>query len=153
MLENLLRYKLWKEIIGDIIGAVLLLTPFVIIGFILVLYKINEYKSNKEMLRRNREIHREIHSEFIILSNIENIKNLAKIIDFLKHEFPKGIQMFCSKNKADDYMYNMYSNDDVIINNCYQYNYIEISGLTIKEFDIVCKAVNKHHWLKRKFSD
>lgn len=149
MLENLLRYKLWKEIIGDIIGAVLLLTPFVIIGFILVLYKINEYKSNKEMLRRNREI----HSEFIILSSIENTRDLTKIIDFLKHEFPKGIQMFCSKGKADDYMYNMYSNDDVRINHCYQYNYIEIFGLTIKEFDIVCKAVNKHHMLKRKFSD
>lgn len=149
MLDKLLEYTLWKEIIGDIIGAVLLLTPFVIIGFILVLYKINEYKSNKEMLRRNREI----HSEFIILSSIENIKNLTKIIDFLKHEFPKGIQMFCSKGKADDYMYNMYSNDDVRINHCYQYNYIEIFGLTIKEFDIVCKAVNKHHMLKRKFSD
>lgn len=149
MLEKLLEYKLWKEIIGDIIGTVLLLTPFVVIGFILVLYKINEYKSNKEMLRRNREI----HSEFIILSNIENIKNLTEIIDFLKHEFPKGIQMFCSKNKADDYMYNMYSNDDVRISHCYQYNYIEIFGLTIKEFGIVCKAVNKHHMLKRKFSD
>lgn len=149
MLEKLLEYKLWKEIIGDIIGAVLLLTPFVIIGFILVLYKINEYKSNKEMLRRNREI----HSEFIVLSNIENIKNLTEIIDFLKHEFPKGIQMFCSKNKADDYMYTMYFNDDVRILHCYQYNYIEIFGLTIKEFGIVCKAVNKHHWLKRKLSD
>lgn len=149
MLDKLIEYKLWKEIIGDIISAVLILTPFVIIGFILVLYKINEYKSNKEMLRRNREI----HTEFIILSSIENTKDLTKIIDFLKHEFPKGIQMFCSKGKADDYMYKMYSNDDVKITRCCQYHYIEIFGLTIKEFGIVCKAVNKHHWLKRKFSD
>lgn len=149
MLDKLLEYKLWKEIIGDIIGGVLLLTPFVIIGFILVLGKIKDHKYNKELLYRNRNS----HPKTIGIFDLNSTRNTNKIIDFLKDKYPKGIQMFGTKNTADDYMYKIYSNDDVIINNCYQYNYIEISGLTTNEFDIVCKAVNKPHWLKRKFSD
>jgi hypothetical protein len=149
MLEKLLEYKLWKEIIGDIIGGVLLLTPFVIIGFILVLGKIKDHKYNKKLLHRNRKNHQKTIGVF----DLENIRDTTKMIGFLKDEYPKGIQMFMTQNISDDFTCLIYHENEITIHECYQYNYIEISGLTTNEFDIVCKAVNKHHWLKRKFSD
>lgn len=149
MLENLLRYKLWKEIIGDIIATCIVLIPILCIVFILILNKINEYKYNKELLHRNRKN----HPKTIGVFDSATIKDTTKIIDFLKHEFPRGVQMFWTQGISDDYMYKMYSNDDVKIFSCCQYHYIEILGLTTNEFNTVCKAVNKHHMLKRKFSD
>ena len=56
------------------------------------------------------------------------------LIVFLKKEFPKGIQMFSTRNIVGDFMINIYEEDGIYVDYCYQYEYIEIFGLTKEEF-------------------
>ena len=67
---------------------------------------------------------------------------MEKLIEFLKKEFPEGIQMFNTKNWVGDPMYNIYKKDGLVVEYCSRYEYIEVFGLSIKEFDKVNAEIN-----------
>lgn len=68
---------------------------------------------------------------------------MEKLIEFLKNEFPKGIQMFNTRNWVGDIMHNIYSYNGIVIDMCYDYNYIEIFGLTKEQFVQVYNEINR----------
>ena len=59
---------------------------------------------------------------------------LNKLEKFLKETFPERIQSFTTNNIAGDCMKNIYNEDNISIDFCYKYNYIEIFGLTDEEY-------------------
>lgn len=67
---------------------------------------------------------------------------MEKLIEFLKDRFPKGIQMFDSRNIVGDSMVTIYDADGIIVDYCYGYDYIEIFGLTDEQFKEVVKKAN-----------
>lgn len=66
----------------------------------------------------------------------------VKLIAFLKEEFPKGIQMFNTKNIAGDYMITIYDEDNIEVDYAPSYEYIEIFGLSKDEFEHVNNIIN-----------
>ena len=64
-------------------------------------------------------------------------KRVEKVIDFLKKEFPDGIQMFNTRNMVGDFLYPIYEEDGISIDYCRSWDYIEIFGLKAEEFDTV----------------
>lgn len=67
---------------------------------------------------------------------------MEKLIEFLKKEFPEGIQMFDTRNWVGDSMYNIYNADGIVVDYCYGYEYIEIFGLTNEQFEYVENVIN-----------
>lgn len=67
---------------------------------------------------------------------------MEKLIEFLKKEFPEGIQMFNIKNCVGDPMYTIYKKDGIVVEYCSRYEYIEVFGLSIKEFDRLNAEIN-----------
>ena len=67
---------------------------------------------------------------------------MEKLIEFLKKEFPEGIQMFNIKNWVGDPMYTIYKKDGIVVEYCSRYEYIEVFGLSIKEFDRLNAEIN-----------
>lgn len=67
---------------------------------------------------------------------IETLK--AYILD----EFPSGVQMFNTHNIAGDYMITIYEADGVTIMYAPHYDYIEVFGLSYKEFVQLNEEVN-----------
>ena len=67
---------------------------------------------------------------------------MEKLIEFLKKEFPEGIQMFNIKNCVGDPMYTIYRKDWIVVEYCSRYEYIEVFGLSIKEFDRLNAEIN-----------
>ena len=65
---------------------------------------------------------------------------IEAVIDFLKKEFPDGIQMFSTRNVIGDYLYPIYEKDDVSIEYCSNWYYVEIFGLTRDEWDILTQC-------------
>lgn len=68
---------------------------------------------------------------------------LAKLIEFLKEEFSNGIQIFFTKNIVGDYMYIIYNEDDISVEYCPNWNYIEIFGLDTYERNILEEGMNE----------
>lgn len=64
---------------------------------------------------------------------------MEELIEFLKENFPNGIQMFDTKNIIGDYMETIYGKDGITVDYAPFYGYIEIFGLSKKEFEIVEK--------------
>ena len=64
-------------------------------------------------------------------------KRVEKVIEFLKKEFPDGIQMFSTRNMVGDSLYPIYEEDGITIDYCSNYEYIEIFGLNKREFDTI----------------
>lgn len=64
-------------------------------------------------------------------------ERLKKIIDFLNKEFGEVPQCFDTKNTVGDPMETIYNEDDVRIDYCYRYDYIEVFGLNEEEFNIL----------------
>lgn len=64
---------------------------------------------------------------------------MEKLIEFLKKEFPEGIQMFDTRNIVGDTMTTIYYDvdDDIQVDYCFDYQYIEIFGLTDEDFEAV----------------
>lgn len=64
-------------------------------------------------------------------------KGFIKVVEFLKEEFPHGVQTFFSPNNVEDKMVNIYDDeeDGICIYYCPSYDYIEIFGLTEDEED------------------
>ena len=69
---------------------------------------------------------------------------MEKLIEFLKKKFPKGIQMFDTRNWVGDSMCNIYNEDGIVVDYCYGYEYIEIFGLTNEQFEYVENIINPY---------
>ena len=59
---------------------------------------------------------------------------LNKLKKFLKEKFKKRIQAFDTRNTEGDSMETIYNEDGITVDYCYYYEYIEIFGLTDKEY-------------------
>ena len=65
-----------------------------------------------------------------------------KLIEFLKKEFPKGIQMFNTRNWVGDKMCTIYNEDGFVVDYCHGYEYIEVFGLSDEEFSRLDVEIN-----------
>ena len=68
--------------------------------------------------------------------------DIKKLIEFLKKKFPNGIQMFDTRNFVCDQMFTIYNEDGVVVDYCYEYEYIEVFGLSDEEFNILDSEIN-----------
>lgn len=72
---------------------------------------------------------------------------IENLIVFLKENFEKGIQMFDTANIVGDFMVPIYKKDDISVffapEYDYEYDYIEIFGISDEEFERVEKEVNR----------
>lgn len=62
------------------------------------------------------------------------MNKIDKLKNFLKQNY-QGTQIFNSRNLVDDNMGIVYEEDGIVVSYCYDYEYIEIFGLTDKEFE------------------
>lgn len=67
---------------------------------------------------------------------------MENLIEFLKKEFPDGIQMFNTRNWIGDQMCTIYNEDGIVVDYCYGYEYIEVFGLSNKEFKRLDAEIN-----------
>lgn len=67
-------------------------------------------------------------------------KRIKKLIKFLQMKFPHGVQMFNTRNTVGDPMVTIYIEDDITVDYCEFYSYIEIFGLTREELETVVKT-------------
>lgn len=61
------------------------------------------------------------------------MNKINKLKKFLQENYP-NIQAFNTRNSAGDYMVNVYDEDGIQVDYAPDYEYIEIFGLTGKEF-------------------
>ncbi len=61
--------------------------------------------------------------------------------EFLKEHFPKGIQMFNTPNLAGDFMIQIYEDGEIYVLYAPGWNYIEVFGLTNKQFEELEKEI------------
>lgn len=73
--------------------------------------------------------------------NDMTIDKFNKVKNFLKHRFPKGIQMFDVRNWVGDPMKTIYYEDGITVDYCEYYDYIEVFGLTTDEFSLLKRKV------------
>lgn len=62
------------------------------------------------------------------------MNKIDKLKKFLQENYPNE-QAFNTKNVLGDSMRTVYNEDGIIVDYCYDYVYIEIFGLTDKEFE------------------
>lgn len=62
------------------------------------------------------------------------MNKINKLKIFLQKNYP-NIQAFNTKNLVGDPMETVYNEDGIRVDYCYFYNYIEIFGLTQKQFE------------------
>lgn len=62
------------------------------------------------------------------------MNKINKLKKFLQEEYP-DIQAFNTRNIAGDSLYTVYEEDGITVDYCPYYEYIEIFGLTSKEFE------------------
>ena len=60
-----------------------------------------------------------------------------RLLIFMKNTFPKGIQMFDTRNWTGDRTERIYTEDGISVDFCPGYMYVEIFGLTDEEFRFV----------------
>lgn len=72
------------------------------------------------------------------------MNKISKLKKFLQENYP-NIQAFNTLNWVGDYMVNVYNKDEIMVNYCPGYNYIEIFGLTEKQFK---SLLNRNGFLK-----
>lgn len=59
---------------------------------------------------------------------------IEKIKNFLMGAFTSPIQAFQTRNICGDFLITIYSEDNVVIDFCFDWRYIEIFGLTTREW-------------------
>ena len=64
---------------------------------------------------------------------------IEKLIKFLKERFESGIQMFDTPSLVNDYRIPIYIEDDITVLYAPHWDYIEIYGISSKEFDRVVR--------------
>lgn len=62
------------------------------------------------------------------------MNKIDKLKKFLQENYPNE-QAFNTRNLLADNMGTVYDEDGIIVDYCYDYSYIEIFGLTDKEFE------------------
>lgn len=62
------------------------------------------------------------------------MNKIDKLKRFLQENYPNE-QAFNTRNIAGDNMERVYDEDEIIVDYCYYYSYIEIFGLTEEEFE------------------
>ena len=67
---------------------------------------------------------------------------MENLIKFLKNTFPDGIQMFNTRNLVGDSMVTIYDEDNIVVDYCHYWQYIEIFGLSKEQFKIVVEKAN-----------
>ena len=67
---------------------------------------------------------------------------MEKLIEFLKKEFPNGIQMFNTRNLVGDQMRTIYNEDGFVVDYCYGYEYIEVFCLSDEAFNRLDDEIN-----------
>lgn len=67
---------------------------------------------------------------------------MEDLIVFLKKDFPNGIQMFNTRNWVGDSMVNIYDENGIEVDYCYDYEYIEVFGLSEEQFKELNKIIN-----------
>lgn len=82
---------------------------------------------------------KELRGEEVAPKMDTKVANKENVISFLKKRFPNKIQMFDTRNFVGDHMITIYDSNDVVIDYCPDYDYLEIFGLTDDEFAIVVK--------------
>jgi len=60
-------------------------------------------------------------------------KRLKKVLDFIKANYDSGIQVYFTRNIVGDMLDIVYYKDDVTIEYCPGYWYLEVFGLTDEE--------------------
>ena len=71
---------------------------------------------------------------------------MEKLIEFLKKEFPNGIQMFNTGNLVGDPMCTIYSEDGIVVDYCYGYESIEVFGLSDEAFQTLAAEINVYEF-------
>ena len=71
---------------------------------------------------------------------------IIRVKQFLTTKFPKGIQVFNSRNLVGDYMENIYKADSIVIDWSEHWNYIEIFGVNSEEYQYICDTVGRGNW-------
>lgn len=72
------------------------------------------------------------------------MNKIDKLKIFLQENYPNE-QAFNTKNIVGDSMVTVYNEDEIIVDYCYYYSYIEIFGLTDEEFE---DLIDKYGHLK-----
>lgn len=72
------------------------------------------------------------------------MNKIDKLKRFLQENYPNE-QAFNTRNTAGDNMERVYDEDEIIVDYCYYYSYIEIFGLTDEEFE---DLIDKYGYLK-----
>lgn len=70
---------------------------------------------------------------------------VIKVKQFLSKIFPEHIQIFNSRNIMGDYMESIYNDDDIIVDWCERYDYIEVFGVSAEEYQMLCDTVGNGH--------
>ena len=68
---------------------------------------------------------------------------MNELIKFLKERFPERVQMFNTENIVGDDMVTIYCKDDIIVDYCEEWEYVEIFGLTEDKFYEVMREVGE----------
>lgn len=68
------------------------------------------------------------------------------LLRFLQKEFPNGIQTFFTRNIVGDSMCNIYNKDNIQVDLCPFWSYIEIFGLKEDEKDFLKRNFDKGVW-------
>jgi len=71
-------------------------------------------------------------------------ERLTKVLDYIKANYYSGIQVFCSRNTIGDHMETVWSEDDVVIDYCPYYDYLEVLGLTEDEIHALCDLLGDY---------
>lgn len=58
------------------------------------------------------------------------MNKIDKLKKFLNEEFKEKILAYNSRNLVGDRIYTIYDEDGITVDMCYEWNYIEIFGLT-----------------------
>ena len=62
------------------------------------------------------------------------MNKIDKLKKFLNEEFKEKILAYNSRNLVGDRIYTIYDEDGITVDMCYEWNYIEIFGLTQQQF-------------------
>lgn len=92
-----------------------------------IVIKINRAKNNPAC-ENGDSASKENNEQAELNSPFEKVKN------FLQEKFPEGIQMFRTHNLCNDAMVTIYQEDNIVIEHCSDWEYIEVFGLSRDEF-------------------
>lgn len=78
------------------------------------------------------------------------MNRLSKVKKFIQENYYDGdvIQLFDSRNLVGDYMETVYEEDGITIDYCPRYWYLEIFGLSDKEYLELIDLNKEHHRVK-----